>query len=209
MNSNKKILTMVQIALLGAVAVVLSMFQIPIVAGLSLNFALVPIVIAAVTIGPGAGCFIGALSGITTGIQTFMLVSAVPLYQVFIGASAVFTFLLCVAKTAVAGLVSGYVFKALTKGGPKKAKNVFLPAALCPIVNTGIFCLGVILVFSKPLAESADFGSLVSNGQLLPFVFLGLVGWNFLVELALNLILCPAIAEALFSTKYFKNSKNR
>ncbi|MBE6725514.1 MAG: hypothetical protein E7576_10045 [Ruminococcaceae bacterium] len=204
MKSNKKILMMVQIALLGALAVVLSMFQIPIVAGLSLNFALVPIVIAAVAIGPGAGCLIGALSGITTGIQTFMLVSAVPLYQVFVGSSAVFTFLMCVAKTALAGLVSGLVYKALTKDGPNKASNVFLPAALCPIVNTGIFCLGVILVFAKPLAESADFGPLVANGQLLSFVFLGLVGVNFFVELALNLILCPAIAQALFSTKYFK-----
>ncbi|MBQ3708480.1 MAG: energy-coupled thiamine transporter ThiT [Clostridia bacterium] len=204
MKSNKKILTMVQIALLGALAVVLSMFQIPIIAGLSLNFALVPIVIAAVAISPAAGCLIGALSGITTGIQTFMLVSSVPLYQVFIGTSGFFTFGLCVAKTALAGLVSGLVFKALTKDGPRKASNVFLPAALCPIVNTGIFCLGVILVFAKPLAESAEFGPLVSNGHLLSFVFIGLVGVNFLVEFILNLILCPAIAKALFSTKYFK-----
>ena len=211
-GSNSRTLKMVQIAILCALAIILSTFQVPFVFGLSLNFALVPIVIAAVFVGPIGGCIVGALSGITTAIQTFMIVSAVPLYQVFIGAAPVFTAIMCIAKTALAGLAAGCVFRLLNKSSSqstsgltasRSAIKVILPAAITPIVNTGIFCLGVFIVFAKPLAESETFGAVTSGNQIFSFVFLSLVGANFIVELVLNLILCPIIARALFASKKF------
>ncbi len=201
---SQRTLRMVQTALLCALAVALSTFQIPIFFGLSLNFALVPIVIAACIISPLAGCIVGACSGITTAIQTFLLASSIELYRVFIDAAPIFTAALCIVKTAAAGLIAGYLYRLINKVSAKRSLNALIPSAAVPIVNTGIFCLGVLLVFAKPLAESETFGAMASGTAIFHFVFIVLVGANFIVELLLNMILCPLIVKALYSTRLFK-----
>lgn len=64
---------------------------------------------------------------------------------------------------------------------------VFAAAAVCPIVNTGIFLLGCRLFFFDTIKEWAG-GTNVGT-----FMIVGLVGFNFIFELAINLILSPAI----------------
>lgn len=64
---------------------------------------------------------------------------------------------------------------------------VFVSAALCPIVNTGIFLLGCRLFFFETIKSWAG-GTNVGT-----FMIVGLVGLNFILELAINLILSPAI----------------
>ena len=64
---------------------------------------------------------------------------------------------------------------------------VFASAAVCPIVNTGIFLIGCRLFFYDTVKEWAG-GSNVGV-----FMIVGLVGFNFIIELAINLILTPAI----------------
>jgi|GEM_PF-20594 len=64
---------------------------------------------------------------------------------------------------------------------------VFAAAAVCPIVNTGIFLLGCRLFFFDTIKEWAG-GTNVGT-----FMIVGLVGLNFIFELAVNLILSPAI----------------
>ncbi|MBQ7061184.1 MAG: hypothetical protein IJM85_05320 [Clostridia bacterium] len=64
---------------------------------------------------------------------------------------------------------------------------VFASAAICPIVNTGVFLLGCKLFFYETIKAWAG-GSNVGT-----FMIVGLVGLNFVFELAINLILSPAI----------------
>lgn len=64
---------------------------------------------------------------------------------------------------------------------------VFAAAAICPIVNTGVFLLGCRLFFFETIKEWAG-GTNVGT-----FMIVGLVGFNFIFELAINLILSPAI----------------
>lgn len=64
---------------------------------------------------------------------------------------------------------------------------VFAAAAVCPIVNTGIFLLGCRLFFFDTIKEWAG-GTNVGT-----FMIVGLVGLNFIFELSVNLILSPAI----------------
>ena len=64
---------------------------------------------------------------------------------------------------------------------------VFAAAAVCPIVNTGIFLIGCRLFFFETIKEMAG------NTNVGTFMIVGLVGLNFIFELAVNLILSPAI----------------
>ena len=59
-DTRKKVSLMVQLALLAALEVVLTLVYIPI-GTINLNFGLVPIVVAALLYGPGYGALIGGV----------------------------------------------------------------------------------------------------------------------------------------------------
>ena len=64
---------------------------------------------------------------------------------------------------------------------------VFVSAAVCPIVNTGVFLLGCWLFFFDTVKSWAG------DTNVGTYMIVGLVGLNFIFELAVNLILSPAI----------------
>lgn len=197
LDTRAKTLRMVQLAFLAALEVVLMLIYIPI-GTINLNFGLVPIVIAGVLFGPVCGAMIGGVSGIVTMIQVLTGQSA--FYLFLVATNLVAAALLCVIKTATAGFLSGLVYKLFMKFSKFKAANVIVSAAVCPVVNTGIFALGMLAIFGKPLMENPDFSAL-SGGSLVALVFVFLIGVNFFVELSLNVVVCPVISKALFIMK--------
>ncbi len=153
----------------------------------SLSLVLIPIAVAAFFYGTAASTIVGTAFGITVLIQciTGLDASGALLFQ----ENAVCCTVLTVGRGAAVGLIAG-----LSVHGIKANKYVF--AALTPIVNTGIFVIGFVLCYTNTLiAWSAAAGTVVA------FVFLQLVGTNFLIELALNLVLFPPIANALEKLK--------
>lgn len=207
MNSNNHAKTqkMVRIALLSALVIVLQLFFSAVKVGpVTLNFVLVPIVIASVFISPTAGLIVGTLAGITTFIQVFT--SADPFYLFLMTNNPVATALICIVKTAAAGLLAGLVYRLISKVSKYKSLNIILPAIVCPLVNTGLFCLGMYVFFGNAMLADSTYASLI-GGNLIYFIIVGLAGINFVIELILNVILCPLLGKALYSTKFFNQSK--
>lgn len=207
MNSNNHAKTqkMVRIALLSALVIVLQLFFSAVKVGpVTLNFVLVPIVIASVFISPTAGLIVGTLAGITTFIQVFT--SADPFYLFLMTNNPVATALICIVKTAVAGLLAGLVYRLISKVSKYKSLNIILPAIVCPLVNTGLFCLGMYVFFGNAMLADSTYASLI-GGNLIYFIIVGLAGINFVIELILNVVLCPLLGKALYSTKFFNQSK--
>ncbi|MBQ2725649.1 MAG: ECF transporter S component [Clostridia bacterium] len=204
--SRAKTLTMVQIALLSALVVVLQVFFSAIRVGVvTLNFVLVPIVIAGVLISPIAGLIVGAFAGLTTFIQVF---TSGDVFYVFLMTNNAFaTALICICKTAAAGFLAGLVYNMITRVGKASRAKTYIgslaASVVCPVVNTGLFVLGMLLFFGSALTADATFGSMAS-GNLVSFVLVGLVGVNFFFELALNVIICPLICTALMNSGLFR-----
>ena len=213
-----KIRRMVRLALFVAIEVILTLLYIP--AGtINLNFGLVPIVIAAVFISPMSGAFIGAVSGFVTMIQ--VLGGQSPFYAFLITTNPIAASLLCLIKTTAAGLVAGYAYPGLKALGSLTPENKFaamlvkpfrfvsintaVAAALCPIVNTGLFALGMFTIFGSAMMADPVISTWTTGG-LVALVFVALIGINFFVELALNMVVCPVLAKALRSTKFFKST---
>lgn len=98
-----------------------------------------------------------------------------------------------IAIGAVLALVGVFmiVYVIVKKPTVSLSSAVFASAAICPIVNTGIFLLGCRLFFYETIKEWAG-GSNVGA-----YMIFGLVGLNFIVELAINLILCPVIVTII------------
>lgn len=188
--------TITYLAVLTALAVVLQTFvsQIQIVPGVTLNLALVPIVLGALLLGPLYGAFLGFISGAVVLIQVITGVGG--LFYIMFGTNPVMISLVCLVKTTAAGAAAGFIYKALSD------KNVylatFLAAAAVPVVNTGVFVLGM-LIMSSPLKHAAaQVGLPFAEGQsAFNFIVAVLITWNFFIELGVNLVVAPGIAQVV------------
>ena len=105
--------TIVTAGLLTALTIILQLLSSIIPTGVNLNLALVPITLGAVLLGPYVGAFLGLICGAVILLSPNTV-------TVFMAISPVGTFLACLLKTTVAGLLAGFVAKAL------KEKNDFL-----------------------------------------------------------------------------------
>ncbi|MBQ8907013.1 MAG: ECF transporter S component [Clostridia bacterium] len=185
-------LRLVQLAILTAIIVVLQLTGTAIklnFLGTSISLVLVPIVLGAMLLGAKAGAFLGFVFGVIAFVAGGVFGGDFFTYTLF-QAQPFFTGLICIVKGTAAGLCAGLVYNAvlkLPKGNSLLA--TFLASAAAPVVNTGLFILGGLLLVSDTL--NANF---VAEGQtLIYFLVIGCAGINFLLELALNLVAAPAI----------------
>lgn len=198
LSTREKTLRMVQIALLMALEVVLTLLYIP-VGTINLNFGLVPIVIAAIFLGPIAGALIGCVSGVVTAVQVLTVPSFFNTFLITVNPIA--ACVISVIKTAVAGLMVGFVYRFMNKLCKYPWINSLLASAVCPIVNSGIFAVGMFAFFSDALLADATLSTLGSS--VLAIVFVGLIGVNFIVEFIVTALISPALCKTITAAKIF------
>ena len=147
----------------------------------SISLVLVPIVIGAAMCDYRIGAWLGFLFGVivlASGDAAAFLAINIP--------GTVITVLL---KGTACGLIAGLVYKALEKFNRYVA--VVAAAIACPVVNTGIFLLGCSVFFMDTVKSWA------AGGNVFIYMILFLVGGNFLIELAVNMVLSPMIVRIL------------
>ena len=139
-----KIVRMVGIALMMAIVVVLQLMGSFVKVG-SVSFALtlIPIVVGAAMYGPIAGAILGATFSVVVLLD--------PTTAAFYGISVFGTVVTVLVKGTAAGFLAGVVFRALEK--KHQVLGVALAAAVCPLVNTGLFLVGCRLFFWETLGE--------------------------------------------------------
>lgn len=174
--------TIVGIGLLTAIVIVLQFISMWLrFSAFSITLTLVPIVVGAALYGKWAGAWLGFAFGVAvllTGDANAFLAISVP--------GTIITVLL---KGALSGLCAGLVYRALCKKNQIAA--VIAAAVTAPVVNTGIFLLGCCAFFLDTLKVWAG------DMDVVAYMFIGLVGLNFLIELGINLVLNPAIVSII------------
>ncbi len=183
MTKNTK--TLVGTALLTALVIVLQMLSlvIPPIGPFRISLVLIPIVIGAAMYGYKAGAWLGFVFGIVV-----VLTDA----GAFLAVNVIGTVITCLLKGAVAGLVAGIVYSLIEK--KNRTVAVIVAALVTPVVNTGIFLLGCSVFFMDTINQWAAGAGYASAGA---FMIGGLVGFNFLIEMAVNIILNPVIIRVL------------
>ncbi len=171
------------LAILLALVIVLQAFGGSISIGqVSLNFTLIPVVLGAVVLGAWSGAFLGFASGIVVLIQ--VIIGGNPFYTLIWTNSPVVTTMICLLKTTVAGFVAGVVFELLKKKNSYVA--LFVASAIVPVLNTGLFVLGCMAMWNTI--------AMMAGGQnVFVYILVGLVTFNFFAELAVNLLVAPAL----------------
>lgn len=184
MNSKTK--NMVGIGLFTAIVVVLQLLGGGIKVGsmFSISLVLVPIVVGAAVYGWQAGAWLGFAFGVTvlmTGDAAAFMAVNVP--------GTVITVLV---KGAACGLCAGLVYRLL--GRYNRDLAVIGAAITCPVVNTGVFLLGCKLFFYETISA---WGAGLGFPNAAAYMFLGLAGTNFLVEVGVNIVLAPVITRLI------------
>ena len=219
---NIKTKQMVGIGLFTAIVVVLQMLGGGIKFGIfSISLVLVPIVVGAAVYGWQAGAWLGFAFGVTVLLSgdaaSFMVIDPLA------------TVLVVLVKGIACGLVAGLVYKpvlSLLNTQTKKrilllkthyglgeccergvydyiSRNnryfaVIVAAVVCPVINTGIFLLGCKLFFIETVAA---WGAAAGFENTASYMFIGLAGTNFIVELGTNIFLAPVITRLISYAK--------
>lgn len=153
------------------------------------SLVLVPIVIAAATCGVGVSTWLGFVFGLVVLLNG----DAAAFYAINIPG----TIITVLVKGTACGFVAGIVYKALQR--VNKYVAVVAAAIVCPVVNTGVFLLGCLVFF---LDTVMAWGVAGGYSNVIGYMFLGLVGGNFLFELGTNIVLSPVIIKLLgYKTK--------
>ena len=169
---------MTYLAILTALVVVLQAVIAPIIGSasggvLTPALVLVPFVLGVAVCGIGAGVWLG-------GIFAIIVLVSDPSCAPFFAHNLFMTIVLVFMKGIGAGVVSGLIFKALSK--KNKMLAITVAAVAAPVVNTGIFVVGCWLFF------------LELTGVEIYTLF---ITANFALELAVNLIFVPSVYKIL------------
>lgn len=150
----------------------------------SVSLVLIPIVIGAAKCGVKIGTWLGLVFG------TVVLLNGDA--TAFFAVNVFGTVLTVLLKGAACGFAAGLTYKLLAKYN--KYAAVIAAAVVCPLVNTGVFLIGCLLFFLDTIKV---WGANLGFTNTVSYVFLSMVGGNFLFELASNMILSPVILRTL------------
>ena len=170
------------VGLLTALVVVLQLLGSFIKFGtVSISLVLIPIVVGAALYGVGAGAWLGGVFSVVVLCQ--------PDTALFLNMSIFGTILTVMLKGILAGALSGLVYRVLSK------KHKYAGVVCAAVVYTGIFLLGCRLFFFDWILQNAG------GANAFIFMITGFVGLNFMVELAVNVVLSPVIVRLVNISK--------
>lgn len=177
--------TLVLAALMTALVVILQFMGAIVRLGpFQCSLVLMPIVIGAAMCGPKISAWLGFVFGMVVLLNGDA--------AAFLTVNAIGTVITVLTKGTLCGLCAGLVYNLLKE--KNKYLAVFAAAIVCPIVNTGVFLIGCFLFFFKTVEA---WGLAMGFENTIEYMFLGLVGGNFLFEMITNIVLCPAIVRVL------------
>ncbi len=158
----------------------------------SITLALAPIIIGTAMYGKGAGAYLGGVFGAVV-LVTGLLGWDGGTVMLLMGINPLGCVLVCLLKGVAAGFFAGLCYELIAKEDDKL--GVLISGVVCPVVNTGLFIVGMLVFFFDTLSGWA-------GGQnLLLYIIVGLTGVNFLVELAVNIVLSSGITRIIRAGK--------
>lgn len=203
MNTRKtlheKTLKLTTLAILTALVIALQLVCTVIKFGpFSITLALIPIIIGAALYGPTTGALLGFIFSVVVYVTGLIGMDG-GFILAMMEYSAIGTTVLCILKGTAAGFVAGLLYPLLAKANKTLAS--FTTSAAAPIVNTGIFALGIMTIFYGFLS-----GSTAAGESPIGTLFLSWIGINFIVEFTTTIIFGTVLTRVVdyYNTKVRK-----
>lgn len=159
-------------------------------AGVEITFIMIPVVIGAIVLGPGAGALLGAVFGATSFIQCFgMSAFGAMLLQV----NWFYTFVACMVPRVLMGWLSGLIFRLLYRMDKTKLISFAAASLSGALLNTIFFVTSIgVLFYNTMLGMAAQSGVSVLSFMLTFITF------NTLLESIACLVIGTAVSKAVY-----------
>jgi len=160
---------------------------------LNMSFMTVPIAVGAMLLGPLEGLVLGAVFGVCSLWDAIN--GAGGMTNILFGISAVHTVVLCVGTRALMGLMTGLVFRAVSRIDRTNVVSYFVGAFSAPFLNTLFFMGYIVLAFYQTtyVQELAE-----KNGAANTLMFIvALVGLQGLVEMIVCTVTAGAVSKGV------------
>ncbi len=153
----------------------------------TLCLCLVPITLGSIILDWKCGGILGFAFGL---VALFWGIVGKDVFTLYLfQASPIMTILICVVKGTLAGMVPAFVYGALKKFNPLVASIV---AAICaPVVNTGIFAIGCLIIRNDVISATSRLG--IEAVNFISLLFGVLITTNFFIELLINVVFAPSL----------------
>ncbi|MBQ8840963.1 MAG: ECF transporter S component [Clostridia bacterium] len=202
--NKQKTLKLVQLGILLALVIVLQSIPSTV---LPLCLCLIPITLGSMLLGWKYGAGLGAAFGV---VAAFWGIVGVDLFtNALFLINPVMTILICLVKGTIAGIVPGLVYKWLSEAFKFKAGGLvagIISAITTPVVNTGIFTLGCLIIKNDVIQVANQLGIKGDTSNFIVFIFVSVITVNFFIELAINVVFAPSLHKLtdILSKKYVK-----
>ncbi len=196
----KKIFNTKQLTMLGLLtAVLLLMAYTPLgylnIGPLAITLNMIPVALAAITLGPAGGAIMGGVFGLTSFLQCIGVGGSSAMGVVLFGINPFFAFLQRFLPRVLDGLLIGYIFKWV-----RKISNVqiscFITGFCSAFFNTVFFMSALVLLFGN----TAYMREMIAGRNVIAFIC-AFVGINAVFEMIASTVITGLVGFALFKAK--------
>lgn len=204
MKTNKNTKVLVTLGLLTAIMLIMSFTPLGYlnIGPLAITLNVIPLAIAAISLGPKGGAIIGGIFGITSFLQCIGIGGTSAMGVICFEISPLFTFLQRVVPRVLDGLLVGYIFIFL-----KKRINITFACAiagfLAAFLNTLFFMSLLVILFGN-----TDYIKGLIGGRNVIVFICSFVGINAVFEILASTIITSAIGRAVFKLNLIHTSEN-
>lgn len=188
-NQHDKTLRLALGGILTAIVIVMQLFASAVKFGpFQVSLVLIPIVIGAAVCSAGVSTWLGFVFGMVVLLNGDA--------AAFLSVNAPGTVVTVLAKGILCAAAAGGVYQLVS--GKNRTLAVVLSAITAPVVNTGVFLVGCRLFFYDTVKQWAS-GAGFENPVI--YMFIGLVGLNFVFETAVNVVLSPVVVRIIDASR--------
>ncbi len=189
-----------QLVLLGLLtAILLVMSYTPLgylnIGPLAISFNVIPVALAAVTLGPVGGVIVGGVFGLTSFLQCIGIGGTSAMGVILFDINPVLAFIQRFIPRVLDGLLIGFIFK-----GVRKATNTYVSCAVTgfcsAFLNTAFFMSALVLLFGN-----TDYMQKLMGGKNFIVFICSFVGINAVCEMAASTIITGAVGAALYKAR--------
>ena len=199
-KSNEKVIRLVLTALFTAIMIIMSTTPLGYlnIGPLAITLNVIPLGIAAISLGPVGGAAIGAVFGITSFLQCIGIGGVSAMGTILFQISPVLAFLQRFIPRVLDGLIIGLLHRLFVKKLGNKI-SCFITGFLAAFINTALFITALFVCFGN--TEYVQ--ELVGGRNIIVFVC-SFVGINAVFEMIASTIVTGGIGNALYKAKVIK-----
>lgn len=163
---------------------------------LAVTFNVIPVAIAAITLGPAGGAAIGAVFGMTSFLQCIGIGGSSAMGAMLFSINPFLAFVQRFIPRMLDGLLLGYIFQFVRR--KTDAYMASLVTGFCSaFLNTAFFMTALVVLFGN----TEYMQNLIGGKNIILFVC-GFVGINAVCEMVSSTIITGAVGAALYRAKF-------